>query len=68
MTSKKSMPPQLLEHFKKKQEAKEGKDGDHKPEDKERRKDAVKKARIRMEERSREKRDDQKEKAGKGRS
>lgn len=68
MTSKKSMPPQLLEHFKKKQEAKEGKEDKHKAEDKDRRKDAVKKARIRMEERSKQKRDDQKEKAGKGRS
>jgi hypothetical protein len=44
MTSKKSMPPELLEHFKKKQEGKEEKGGDHKSEDKDRRKEAVEKA------------------------
>lgn len=68
MTNKKSMPPELLEHFKKKQEGKKGDDGDHKSEDKDRRKEAVKKARIRMEEKSRKNRDDQKEKTNKGRS
>lgn len=68
MTSKKSMPPQLLEHFKKKQEGKEEDKSGYKSEDKDRRKEAVKKARIRMEERSRRNRDDQKEKAGKGRA
>lgn len=68
MTSKKSMPPELLEHFKKKQEGKEGKASDQKSEDKDRRKEAVKKARTRMEEKSRRSRDDQKEKTGERRS
>ena len=42
------MPPELLAHFKKKQEDKEGK-GEDKMTDKEKRKDALKKARSRME-------------------
>lgn len=50
--SKKSMPPELLAHFKKKQEGKG--DGENvKENDKARRKEAVKKARVRLEEKSR---------------
>lgn len=48
MTKKKSMPPELLAHFKKKNE--EGSDSDTKEGgDKERRRVAVKKARVRLE-------------------
>ena len=46
--SKNKMPPELLAHFKKKKEEKEGK-GEEKMTDKEKRKDALKKARSRME-------------------
>lgn len=46
--SKNKMPPELLAHFKKKKEDKEGK-GEDKMTDKEKRKDALKKARSRME-------------------
>ena len=42
------MPPELLAHFKKKKEEKDGK-GEEKMTDKEKRKDALKKARSRME-------------------
>ena len=48
--SKNKMPPQLLEHFKKKAAGKEGKESDES--DDSRRKEAVKKARVRMEEKS----------------
>ena len=45
----KKMPPELLAHFKKKQEDKEGSDKESKMSDKEKRKDALSKARKRME-------------------
>ena len=45
--SKHKMPPELLAHFKKKKEDKEGK-GEEKMTDKEKRKDALKKARSRI--------------------
>ena len=65
------MPPQLLEHFKKKAAEKEGKDVEadknKKESDNLRRKEAVKKARVKMEEKSRSNRDKQKE-AGQKRS
>jgi hypothetical protein len=68
MADKSKMPPELLAHFKKKAEGKE--DSSQSPEqkkedDKTRRKEAVKKARIRMEEKNRGAGRDQKEKAGK---
>ena len=50
----KKMPPELLAHFKKKQEEKEGSDKDPKQTDKEKRKDAVTKARKRMEEKKKD--------------
>lgn len=65
MTDKKSMPPELLAHFKKKNE-KEGASAESKAGDKERRRAAVKKARVRLEESKRGRRNDKKEKAGKG--
>lgn len=55
MASKNKMPPELLAHFKKKQEDKAGKEESpeaKKEGDKQRRKEAVKKARIRMEEKN----------------
>jgi hypothetical protein len=59
MAEKGKMPPQLLAHFKAKAEGKSGEAGssteENKEGDKERRKEAVKKARIRMEEGSRKK-------------
>lgn len=48
------MPPELLAHFKKKQEGKEGSDKESKMSDKEKRKDALSKARKRMEEKKKE--------------
>lgn len=60
MASKNKMPPELLAHFKKKQEGKEGKEETpeaKKEGDKKRRKEAVKKARIRMEEKSSKRKD-----------
>ena len=61
MAEKGKMPPQLLAHFKAKSEEKGGQG------DKEKRKEAVNKARIRMEESSRRKGNDKTEKAGKER-
>lgn len=62
------MPPELLAHFKKKQ-------GDHgdapenkKEDDKMRRKEAVNKARVRLEEKSRKSGHDKEKEAGKKRS
>lgn len=55
MAEKKSMPPELLAHFKKKAGGKDGEErteGDDKKGDKARRKEAVNKARIRMEEKN----------------
>ena len=67
MAEKGKMPPQLLAHFK----AKNGEKGESSPEakegDKEKRKEAVKKARIRMEESSRSKGNDKTQKTGKER-
>lgn len=65
--AKGKMPPELLEHFKKKQG-----DGDEKQQtseekqesDKEKRKEAVRKSRTRLEEKSRRSRHDQDEKTG----
>jgi len=69
--AKNKMPPELLEHFKKKAAKKEGKDVEtdenKKESDNLRRKEAVKKARVKMEEKSRSNRDKQKE-AGQERS
>lgn len=48
--AKNKMPPELLAHFKKKKEGKEGAEKDSKMSDKEKRKDALSKARKRMEE------------------
>jgi len=48
--AKNKMPPELLAHFKKKQGEKEGSDKESKMSDKEKRKDALSKARKRMEE------------------
>jgi len=47
------MPPQLLAHFKKKQEGGDKSETSAKKSDKDRRKEAVNKARIRMEEKNR---------------
>jgi len=67
MTKKKAMPPELLAHFKKKNE--EVNDSDEKEgSDKERRRVAVKKARVRLEKSKRGKRNDEEKKAGKGRT
>jgi hypothetical protein len=68
MAEKGKMPPQLLAHFK----AKGGEEGkssveEKKEGDKEKRKEAVKKARIRMEESSRSKGNDKTQKASKER-
>ena len=69
--AKNKMPPELLEHFKKKAAGKEGKDVEtdenKKESDNSRRKQAVKKARVKMEEKSRSNRDKQEE-AGQERS
>jgi hypothetical protein len=65
MSKKGSMPPELLAHFKKKQEEKEGSPEDKKMGDKERRKEAVKKARVRLEEQKRGRKHDKNEEAGK---
>jgi hypothetical protein len=64
MSGKKSMPPELLAHFKKKNEESEP-GGKVKESDKTRRKEAVKKARVRLEEKSRRPRRDQEKEAGK---
>lgn len=67
MTDKKSMPPELLAHFKKKNEETESaekKEGT----DKERRRDAVKKARVRLEESKRGRRSGKEKEAGEGRA
>jgi hypothetical protein len=70
MTKTGKMPPQLLAHFKAKAEEK-GEKGESSAEekkegDKEKRKEAVNKARIRMEESSRRKSSDKTQEAGKG--
>jgi hypothetical protein len=66
MTKKKGMPPELLAHFKKKNE--EGSEkGDKEGGDKERRRAAVKKARVRLEESKRGRRHEKEKEAGKGR-
>ena len=71
MAEKGKMPPQLLAHFKSRGEGKgeqgESSVGEGKEGDKEKRKEAVKKARIRMEESSRRKGSDKTQKTGKGR-
>jgi hypothetical protein len=68
MAEKGKMPPQLLAHFKAKAEGK-GEQGESSVEektegDKEKRKEAVKKARVRMEESSRSKNSGKKQEAG----
>lgn len=69
--AKNKMPPQLLEHFKKKAAEKEGKETDNtenkKESDNSKRKEALKKARTKMEEKNTKHRDKQKE-AGQERS
>jgi hypothetical protein len=67
MTDKKSMPPELLAHFKKKNEETEA-DGKKEGTDKERRRDAVKKARVRLEESKRGRRSDKEKEASEGRA
>lgn len=67
MSSKKSMPPELLAHFKKKQEGGESSDKS-KESDKTRRKEAVKKARVRLEEKNRRPGRDQEKEASKERA
>jgi hypothetical protein len=62
MPGKSKMPPELLAHFKKKGESG---NGEKNQDDKTRRKEAVKKARVRVEERSKEPKRDQKEETGK---
>lgn len=49
MPGKGKMPPELLAHFKKKSGQETGEDAGKEQSDKERRKEAVKKARVRME-------------------
>jgi hypothetical protein len=67
MTKKKGMPPELLAHFKKKNE--EGSEkGEKEKGDKERRRDAVKKARVRLEGSKRKRGHDKEEATGEGRS
>lgn len=58
------MPPELLAHFKKKQEGSDASDSSVNKNDKERRREAVKKARVRMEEKNRKGGRDKKNKAG----
>jgi len=68
MAEKGKMPPQLLAHFKARAEGKgeqsESSVKEKKEGDKEKRKEAVKKARVRMEESSRRKGSDKKQEAG----
>ena len=67
--AKSKMPPQLLAHFKKKQEGGEGSREESREDvnksDKDRRKEAVKKARIRLEEKSRKSSHDKEKETGK---
>jgi hypothetical protein len=69
MAEKKSMPPELLAHFKKKTDGKddgeERTEGSDKKGDKSRRKEAVNKARIRMEEKNKEARNGKEKEARK---
>ena len=60
------MPPELLAHFKGKKEKTESSGADRKQEEKERRKEAVKKARVRLEEKSRRLKRDEEKETGKG--
>jgi len=60
------MPPELLAHFKKKNEE-GGKGTETEGSDKERRRSAVKKARVRLEESKRGRRHDKEKATGKGR-
>ena len=64
--AKNKMPPELLAHFKKKQEGSEESARDTKENDKQRRKEAVKKARVRLEEKSRRSKRGEEKEAGKG--
>lgn len=64
--TKHKMPPELLAHFKKKQGESEESTGDTKENDKQKRKEAVKKARVRLEEKSRRSKRDEEKEAGKG--
>ena len=66
MSYKKKMPPELLAHFKKKQEAQEPA-GEEKS-DNERRKEAVNKARIRLEEKNGRRADDKEKETDQARS
>ena len=69
MADKNKMPPELLAHFKKKAEGKTSEQaGSTEDSDKAKRKEAVKKARIRMEEKSRRSGPDEDKKAGQERS
>ena len=61
------MPPELLAHFKKKAGEKNEGSKEPKESDQEKRKEAVKKARIRMEESSQRKGSDKAQEVGKGR-
>lgn len=63
MAGKNKMPPELLAHFKSKTEGKERTDADSKVTDKQKRKEAVNKARVRLESRSKRQTSDKKEEA-----
>lgn len=60
------MPPELLAHFKKKQGDSDESSKETKESDKERRKEAVKKARVRLEEKSRRSKRGEEKETGKG--
>ncbi len=66
--AKNKMPPELLAHFKKKQGEKGDAPENKKEDDKMRRKEAVNKARIRLEEKSRRSNHDKEKEAGKERA
>ena len=57
MSKKRSMPPEILEYFKKKSGKKDNKEGD-----KDRRKEAVNKARIRLESKNKDKKENEEKK------
>lgn len=68
MAGKNKMPPELLEHFKSKAEDKAdkgGSAGDEKESDKEKRKEAVHKARVRLESKNRRRSNDEEKETGK---
>lgn len=64
MAGKNKMPPELLAHFKSKAEDKEESGKDTEVSDKTKRKEAVKKARVRLESRNKRNSDDKEKEAG----